>query len=219
MRMDPTWLLETNKSADFTTAEAAATWNDPRALSSPHYVTACLYFRHFGKAVPNPPRCDQGGVGVALLSQLSGGASGSASGADTEMALCLSMGMHGSNTTQATAAWDFPSAETGTFLPLHTWVGVCECLWVYLVCRCMWLCSGGARVCVCMCVCVCGGGVGVHSLSLTFSCSLIHSLNHSLPRSQARTQTHTHIHTHTRARARTCSLSHILLLYPSCCLN
>jgi hypothetical protein len=102
VRIDPGWLLETAVRADFSTTASAVGWNDPKALGTTNYVTTCLDFRHFGTPVPNPPRCTEGGVGVTLLPQPEGGT-----------ALCLSMDMFGSNTTQSTAAYNFPGAATG----------------------------------------------------------------------------------------------------------
>eukprot|EP01046_Picozoa_sp_COSAG06_P060574 COSAG06_NODE_12937_length_1310_cov_1.774566_1_plen_90_part_10 len=55
IRLDPSWLLESTKHADFTTSQAAATWNRPEAIGSPEYVSTCMYFRHLGHSSGQPP--------------------------------------------------------------------------------------------------------------------------------------------------------------------
>ena len=42
IRLDPSWLLQPTKRADFTTPQAAATWNRPEAVGSAEYVSTCM---------------------------------------------------------------------------------------------------------------------------------------------------------------------------------
>ena len=107
IRLDPSWLLEpTTKTADFSSALAKSTWNQPTAIASPDYVSTCMYYRCFG-ACGAPRNCSRGHDGTALkqIQQSDGGKPA------TTQALCMTLtGVAES----AAAIWNFPSQSKGT---------------------------------------------------------------------------------------------------------
>lgn len=114
IRLDPSWLLESTKHADFTTSQAAATWNRPDAIGSPEYVSTCMYFRHFGHSSrQQPPKelsCGKGNDGTALRMVPDREGTALVGSARSTQALCMAQPP---GIALATALWNFPSAPAG----------------------------------------------------------------------------------------------------------
>ena len=102
-RLDPRWLLQEGKAANWTSAAAGASWN-ASAAGSPDTVTPCLYRWNLCKDPHNTnrtaPHCDRGGSGVRHTATEGSESSG----------ICVE---HDAAATQATVAWSFPSAAEG----------------------------------------------------------------------------------------------------------
>jgi hypothetical protein len=115
IRLDPAWLLETTKRADFTTARATTTWNRQQAIGSPDYVSTCMYYRHFGHSTaPEQFKCGLGHDGTALRKLVPETASSSNAPVATQ-ALCMAQPP---GVALATALWNFPSQQKGRIVAL-----------------------------------------------------------------------------------------------------
>ena len=92
IRLDPSWLLVPTKHADFTTPQAAATWNRPQAVDSDEYVSTCMYYRHIGHSKPpESPRelsCGEANDGTALRMLPETGSSATNRSVGSTQALC-----------------------------------------------------------------------------------------------------------------------------------
>jgi hypothetical protein len=105
VRLDPSWLLlPKTKTADFSTALATTTWNQPMEFRSPDYVSTCMYYRRLPPRVTDPD-CEKDHDGTKLVS---------IAATATEQpiqALCMTL----TETAQmATALWNFPALSKGT---------------------------------------------------------------------------------------------------------